>query len=329
MCLVVLEKLKSQFFTQKILKRVSPKKTLRLKMTSRYVEPRRALFLHMKGWWGLDLEDCGLADKELLGYAIESGLLPSISPAEASALAGNFPHNIAEWIWSATPQDDGDAWLLLCRLTTGAYAFLSAKEGSYGFKSYGSSVRLALGHNLATIVEFGLTESWYNLYMRKTTGDPSVVLNPVVDPYPQRDPSAEELAEDAQRAANAAELAAQQADKWVCGWLTCGHENNGCGTGDISCRSCGKPRGDAKGTDNIVRTLSDRLAELDVPLVPTSSQWGPYRGPAQLAEHINIAHGFLNLLFDQIRSYPVGAPRICPLVERYAEFIARLEAARK
>lgn len=295
-------------------------------MTSRYVEPRRALFQHMKTAWGLDFKECQLADKELLSDAIESGLLPGVHVAHAKAMAGDFPHNIAEWIWSAAPQDDGDALLLLCRLTTGAYAFLSAKEGSYGFNSYGSSVRLALADSLAAIVERGLTDMWYNLYMRKTTGDPTVVPSTFSDPYPQREPSAEERAEDVRRATARVELAKQQADKWVC---RVGHDNNGCETGDIKCRSCGTPRGDAKGTDNIVRKLTDRLAELDVPLVPTSSQWGQYSLPAQLAERINIAHGFLNLMFDQIRSYPVGAPRICPLVERYADFIARMEAARK
>jgi hypothetical protein len=87
---------------------------------------------------------------------------------EATSLAGNFPDNIDQWLWSSPGSDrDWCPWLLLCRLKTGAYAYFRAHCCNTGFDDLGG-MWLTVSRNLAEVIEYGMNDSEYDIYIKQT-----------------------------------------------------------------------------------------------------------------------------------------------------------------
>lgn len=104
-----------------------------------------------------------------LAYSIEDIVEPLLtqSATDAVALAGDFPNNIAQWIWSRPGQKDGDSWLLLCRLNTGAYAFFSGWCDYTGFDCQGG-MKLTVSKVLADVIEHGMeTATMFCMRLRR------------------------------------------------------------------------------------------------------------------------------------------------------------------
>lgn len=89
------------------------------------------------------------------------------SSEEAFTLAGDFPSNIVEWIWSSPGENDGDSWLLLCQLNTGAYAFYRAWCDYTGFACQGG-MSLTVSRDLAVVIEHGMHNYDYVKYEAET-----------------------------------------------------------------------------------------------------------------------------------------------------------------
>ena len=86
---------------------------------------------------------------------------------EAVALAGDFPNNIVDWLWSSAGDDDEMPWLLLCRLSNGAYAFYEAGYQYSGFTIVGD-MDLVVSRNLSDIIEYGMGDYQYSQYLIHT-----------------------------------------------------------------------------------------------------------------------------------------------------------------
>ena len=102
-------------------------------------------------------------------YEVEDILKPLLtqSVSEAVALAGDFPKNISQWLWSSPGQNDENPWLLLCRLNTGAYAFYRAGCDYTGFDCQGG-MELTVSKDLADVVENGMQNYDYEQYEAET-----------------------------------------------------------------------------------------------------------------------------------------------------------------
>ena len=109
-----------------------------------------------------EMEDC-------YNYQLENIVKPLINQGldEAALLAGDFPRNIVQWLWSRPGQNDEDPWLLLCRLDTGAYAFYKAGCDYTGFDCQGV-MTLEVSSELAYIVQNAMSNSDYDLYESET-----------------------------------------------------------------------------------------------------------------------------------------------------------------
>ena len=106
---------------------------------------------------------------------------------QAIALAGDFPHDIASWIWSVPGANDSEDWMGLFLLNTGAYGFYKAGCSYTGFTAYGNQ-ELIVG-SLAEVINHGMSDRAYELYMEKTA--PALLcqllpnlVKPVQDPKP-------------------------------------------------------------------------------------------------------------------------------------------------
>ena len=93
---------------------------------------------------------------------------------DALTLAGDFPNNITEWLWSVPGKNEDNSWALLCRLNTGAYAFYTASGANDGF-DYNGMMWLSVASSLAEIIEHTMDSYYYRHYMMKTTTDSSLV----------------------------------------------------------------------------------------------------------------------------------------------------------
>ena len=102
-------------------------------------------------------------------YKLENIIKPLLTqPTEdALALAGDFPYNITQWLWSSPGQNDENPWLLLCRLNTGAYAFYRAGCDYTGFDCQGG-MELTVSADLADVVEHGMQNYDYVQYEAET-----------------------------------------------------------------------------------------------------------------------------------------------------------------
>lgn len=102
-------------------------------------------------------------------YELEDILKPLLTqtPVESAALAGDFPKNISQWLWSSPGQNDENPWLLLCRLNTGAYAFYRAGCDYTGFDCQGG-MELFVSKDLADVVEHGMQNYDYEQYVAET-----------------------------------------------------------------------------------------------------------------------------------------------------------------
>jgi len=87
-----------------------------------------------------------------------------VTKAESVSLVGDFPYNIEKWIWSSL-----DPPYLICRLTTGAYVFFMAKSGN---------MKLIVTATFKELIQYGLDEDEYNLYINKTYSCDMVKLFP-------------------------------------------------------------------------------------------------------------------------------------------------------
>jgi len=103
-------------------------------------------------------------------YLVKNFVKPLITQSveEATSLAGNFPKNIDQWLWSSPGQNDENPWLLLCRLKTGVYAFYRAGCDYTGFDCQGR-MDLTVSRNLAEVIEYGMHDADYSIYMEQTT----------------------------------------------------------------------------------------------------------------------------------------------------------------
>jgi len=89
------------------------------------------------------------------------------SPSDALALAGDFPNNIDQWIWSSAGRDDEMPWVLLCRLNNGAYALYEALYECSGFTVVGD-MSLTVSNDLAFIVQHAMGNYVYDEYVMDT-----------------------------------------------------------------------------------------------------------------------------------------------------------------
>lgn len=116
-----------------------------------------------------DAFSCPFESIKGLLYSVDDIVEPLLTQTatDAEALAGDFPNNIAQWIWSRPGENDGDSWLLLCRLNTGAYAFFSAWCDYTGFDCRGG-MKLTVSKVLADVIEHGMEDCDYVLYEAET-----------------------------------------------------------------------------------------------------------------------------------------------------------------
>jgi hypothetical protein len=108
-------------------------------------------------------------EMEASNYPVADIVKPLLTqtPEMATALAGDFPYNISEWLWSSPGQNDENPWLLLCRLNTGAYAFYRAGCDYTGFDCQGW-MGLTVSKELADVVEHGMQNYDYEQYEAET-----------------------------------------------------------------------------------------------------------------------------------------------------------------
>jgi hypothetical protein len=116
-------------------------------------------------------------------YQLENIVRPLINQnlEEAIVLAGDFPRNIVQWLWSRPGEDDENPWLLLCQLETGAYAFYKAGCDFTG-THYQGGMTLEVSNELAYIVQNAMSNSDYDLYESETR----VVCDDPSTPPPQK-----------------------------------------------------------------------------------------------------------------------------------------------
>lgn len=76
---------------------------------------------------------------------------------EENCDTGNFPNNIVEFYWLHEGHNDEDAWMLLCKLDNGNFAFYTAWCDYTGFDCQGG-MNLIVNNNLKRLFYEGLTE---------------------------------------------------------------------------------------------------------------------------------------------------------------------------
>lgn len=155
---------------------------------SRNVLERLARFRHQKTEFDYPFSCIGDLDDI---YKVENIIRPLVNQFRDSAvaLAGDFPHNIIRWLWSAPGYNDEECWYLLCQLSTGAYALYSARCDYTGFDCQGD-MTISVCESLATLIQYGMDESVYQLYMKKTMDArfvpfcPNLISEPPLDTAP-------------------------------------------------------------------------------------------------------------------------------------------------
>ena len=102
-------------------------------------------------------------------YNLHKIVKPLITQSKEDALnlSGNFPKSIDQWLWSRPGKNDEDAWLLLCILKSGAYAFYRAGCDYTGFDCQGG-MELIVSRNFAEVIEYGMNDYEYEIYMEET-----------------------------------------------------------------------------------------------------------------------------------------------------------------
>ena len=89
------------------------------------------------------------------------------SHEDALALAGDFPNNIDQWIWSSAGLDDEMPWVLLCRLNNGAYALYEAGYEYSGFTFVGD-MSLCVSRDMASLIQHAMGNYVYDEYVKDT-----------------------------------------------------------------------------------------------------------------------------------------------------------------
>lgn len=101
-------------------------------------------------------------------YSLENIQKPILSETpEEVADVGTFPANIREHFWVREGENDGDSWLAVGQLTNDAYFFFTGGCDYTGFDCQGGMC-LWVSKSLKNIIEHGMTNEEYDLYMSQT-----------------------------------------------------------------------------------------------------------------------------------------------------------------
>jgi hypothetical protein len=157
----------------------------KLFQTDRDIYPRVLLFLrdHCKQFFQCPFRHIVKLNEELCCRRNKSRITQAL-PGQAQAAqhdAGDFPHNIFNWIWWYTGNDldgEGEMWLLLCQLDNGMFAFFaaatSASAGYSKFRDNGRNVfefermQLFVAPRPAPLISLAMRETEYASYLAQT-----------------------------------------------------------------------------------------------------------------------------------------------------------------
>ena len=108
---------------------------------------------------------------EYSNYALSDILKTSTVYSGAAAVPtavaiGDFPKNIAVWLWASVGELGGKPWILLCRLSNGLFAHYVGSCDTSGFYCSGH-MSLSVSTTLAGMIE-GLDEATYARYIEET-----------------------------------------------------------------------------------------------------------------------------------------------------------------
>ena len=124
-------------------------------------------FRHIESRNGRGLYCRGLYNRN--GSRITHGL-----PGQANHNAGNFPHNIRNWIWWEYDSEN-PMWRLLCQLENGLYAFFVARAGTYSEWSDSGRdtvdldrMELYVAPRPAALIGLAMREEDYAAYLAQT-----------------------------------------------------------------------------------------------------------------------------------------------------------------
>jgi len=243
---------------------------------------------------------------------------------QAITLAGNFPNNISEWIWSAPSQDDS-VYVMMCRLDTGAYALCVAQDGTYMMDIYGGWINVQVTTSIDELIERGLTDSWYALYISKTTDDASAISR-CIDPYPWIPPNTSTLDYDIRMILLKDQLASEAEDVWTC---RCVALNNSHGKGNYRCVICGAARPNFAGTEYLIADVRRARKLIETPFKKSGAS-GPTVQLLELKEQADdlkekseIAQKYLDNLLDHIKYYPEAEGELCGEIRQMAALVVK------
>ncbi len=94
-------------------------------------------------------------------YKVKNFIVPM--PGELLEDAGDFPHNISQYLWVYPGMNDEEPWLALVKLDNGNYAFFRGECDNTGFNCQGS-MELYVSKSLTTLVEMAMTNEDYRKY---------------------------------------------------------------------------------------------------------------------------------------------------------------------
>lgn len=104
------------------------------------------------------------------GYCVDDFQRPV--PSEApGADAGDFPRNIAEYLWTEEGRNDFDEWLCFARLTNGNYVLYTASCDYTGFDCSGD-MRLIVSRTYEAMLLHGFDDDQYARFVKATAPVP-------------------------------------------------------------------------------------------------------------------------------------------------------------
>jgi hypothetical protein len=97
------------------------------------------------------------------------GMICQSIPGKPKGDHGDFPNNIAEWLFYYEGCDYEESWMALVKLTNGNYAFYSAYADSVGFDR--RDMTLYVDPDPQVLVEFAMEEDSYRKYVKAMESD--------------------------------------------------------------------------------------------------------------------------------------------------------------
>ncbi len=88
-------------------------------------------------------------------------------PGQPNEDIGTFPDNIAEYIWIRPGENDGQPWLVLCRLDTGVYVYYRGECDYTGFDCQGQ-MQMYASKDPNILLQYGMTSADYDAYFAET-----------------------------------------------------------------------------------------------------------------------------------------------------------------